>query len=134
MKRLGPHRLKTQWPQHEIHLWSMSVFYVAINFKVLEPESQEGSSHTDTPKLALPYALGFSGSLWFQSARLTAHPLCVWEVGWAFSPQVQLEEQKEQEGWGPPTAHHAGALWGWWGLCPRLGLGRPGRGGACAHA
>lgn len=53
--------VKNSVPQHEINLGSMCLFYVAINCKVLWPEPQEGLSHPDGLKPALPYTLRFSG-------------------------------------------------------------------------
>lgn len=132
VKRLGTHGLKTQCASTEVNLWSRSFFY--INFQVLQPESQEGSSLSDTLKPSLS-----SGP---ELLRLALGPVCTpgptpsscREVGEALSPQVQWGEQQEQGGRDPPTARHVGAPWAWWGPCPRLGLGQPGQGGACAHA
>lgn len=75
-KKLGIHRLKTQCASREANLWSMSPFYV--NFQVLQPESQEGSSLPGTLKPALPWALSSQAGSGSSLHRTCPHPLLIW--------------------------------------------------------
>ena len=131
VKKLSTHRSKTQCASTEINLWSRSRFY--INFQVLRARFPGGFQ----PHLCPEASPSHSPEL----LRLALGPVCTWvhtllvSGRWGvLSPQVQWAEQQERAGQGLPAARRADAPWEWWGLCPRLGWGQPGQGGACAHA